>query len=144
MTAESADTAPKNVVSLSDAEPDEDHDKINIGSIQAGNAVVGGSIGEVVFLAAAAIYSKAFLETLAKHHADAFAEQVRTRFRRNGTTTEVQISIDGGTSAALVVTGDMPDEARLALLDLDVTDDEIRGKVLRWDRATSAWHPADD
>lgn len=86
-----------------------------------------------------AIYAKAFLETLAKHHADAVADHLRTRFGKNGTTTEIQISIDGGTSAALVVTADMPDEARLVLLDLDVTADELRGKLLRWDAATSAW-----
>ena len=98
----------------------------------------------LALLGAAAIYSKAFLETLAKHHADAVAEQVRKRFRKNGTTTEIQISIDGGTSAALVVTGDMPDEARLALLDLDVTADEVRGKLLRWDSSASAWRPADE
>jgi hypothetical protein len=27
---------------------------------------------------------------------------------------------------------------RLALLDLDVTDDAVRGKVLRWDSSASA------
>ena len=34
----------------------------------------------------------------------------------------------------MVVTDDLPDEARLALLDLDVTADDLRGKLLRWDQ----------
>jgi len=109
------------------------------------NSLWGLSTPELVALATpVAIYSKAFLETLAKHHADAVADLLRTRSRKNGPTTEVQISIDGGTSAALVVTGDMPDEARLALLDLDLMADEVRGKVLRWDDSASAWRPDPD
>lgn len=49
--------------------------------------------------------------------------------------------MDGGASAVVVVTGDLPDEARLALLDLDLMADEMRGKELRWDDDTSAWRP---
>jgi hypothetical protein len=94
-----------------------------------------------VFLGLAAIYSKAFLEALARRHADALADLVRTRFRKNGKTTELSISVDGGASAVVVVTGDLPDEARLALLDLDLMADEMRGKELRWDDDTSAWRP---
>jgi len=85
------------------------------------------------------IYSKAFLETLARRHADGVADLLRKRFRKNGATTECQISIDSDASATVAVTGDLPDEARLALLDLDVTADEVRGKLLRWDGNTSAW-----
>ena len=72
------------------------------------------------------------------------ADLVRKRFRKNGTTTECQIGVDGGAAATIVVTADTPDEARLALLDLDVTADEVRGKLLRWDSSASAWRPADD
>jgi hypothetical protein len=39
---------------------------------------------------------------------------------------------------------DTPDEARLALLDLDVTAEELSGKVLRWDSSASAWRPDSD
>ena len=42
-----------------------------------------------VFLGLAAIYSKAFLEALARRHADALADLVRTRFRKNGKTTVI-------------------------------------------------------
>lgn len=43
--------------------------------------------------------------------------------------------------ALVVVTDDLPDEARLALLDLDVTAPELRGKLLRWDEAAGEWRP---
>ena len=137
-------------MSSSDAEPDEDRGKITIYSFHGSYPVVGGadsviaSTGEVAFLAAAAIYSKAFVEALARRHADGFADLVRTRVRRKGKSDEYRIGVDGDVAAAVVVTDDLPDEARLALLDLDVTADELRGKLLRWDSSDSAWLPADD
>ena len=96
----------------------------------------------VVFAAAASIYSKAFLEALAKRHADGLTDLVRARIRKN--MTEVEIGLVGDAAATIVVTDDLPDEARLALLDLDVTADELRGKVLRWDSSASAWRPDPD
>jgi len=99
---------------------------------------------QLALVAAVSIYSKAFLEALAKRHADAVADLVRKRFRKNGKDTELEIGLDGDTAAKIVVTADTPDEARLALLDLDVTADDLRGKLLRWDGSASAWRPADD
>ena len=90
---------------------------------------------------AAVIYAKTFLETLAKRHADALEDLVETRIRRKGKPDEYRIGVDGGSTATIAITEDTPDEARLALLDLDVTAAGLRGKVLRWDRATSAWVP---
>jgi hypothetical protein len=95
---------------------------------------------QLVILAAVSIYSKAFLETLGRHAGDALAEMVRTRIRRkNGEITEAQIGAEGDGTATLVITDNMPDEARLALLDLDVTSKNVRGKVLRWDNESKAW-----
>lgn len=37
----------------------------------------------------------------------------------------------------------LPDEARLALLDLDLTDPQIQGTVLRWDSAAGRWQTVD-
>jgi hypothetical protein len=90
-------------------------------------------------MAAATVYSKAFLETLAKHHADALNDAVRTRIRKNGKTRELLVGPEDGSAATLVVTSKTPDEARLAVLDLDVTADEVRGKTLRWDDDTMVW-----
>jgi hypothetical protein len=93
---------------------------------------------------AAAIYAKTFLETLAKRHADALEDLVETRVRRKGKPDEYRIGVEDGSAATIAITEDMPDEARLALLDLDVTANELRGKLLRWDSITSAWRPNDD
>jgi hypothetical protein len=93
---------------------------------------------------AAAIYAKTFLETLAKRHADALEDLVETRIRRKGKSDEYRIGVDDGSAATIAITEDTPDDARLALLGLDVTADELRGKVLRWNSSASAWLPADD
>lgn len=93
-------------------------------------------------IAAAGVYSKAFLEALARRHADALADLVRTRIRRYG--REAEVGLDGDAAAKIAITTDTPDEARLALLDLDVTADEVRGKLLRWDSGSSSWRPDPD
>jgi hypothetical protein len=88
------------------------------------------------------VYSKAFVEALAKRHADGLADLVRARFRKD--FTEAEVGLDDDAAATIVVTEDLPDEARLALLDLDLTADAVRGKVLRWDSSASAWQPDPD
>ena len=97
-------------------------------------------------LTGTAVYFKAFLETLAKHNAEALIDAVRTRIRKNGKTREALVGPEDGSAATLVVTSKTPDEARLAVLDLDVTAEEVRGKVLRWDDDAMAWRAksADD
>ena len=93
-------------------------------------------------LSAVAIYSKAFLETLAnRHNAEALIDAVQTRIRKNGKTRELLVGPQDGTAATLVITASTPDEARLALLDLDVTAEGLRGKLLRWDDNAMAWRP---
>jgi hypothetical protein len=98
---------------------------------------------QMALTAAAAIYSKAFLEAVAKRHADGVVNVLRTRFGKKGEPDEYHIGVDGGSAATIAITADTPDEARLALLDLDVTTDEVRGKLLRWDSDKSTWRPAD-
>jgi len=100
---------------------------------------------QLAAVAAASIFAKAFLETLGKRAGDGLADLlVQTRIRRKGKPDETQIGADDGSTATIAITEDTPDEARLALLDLDVTDDAVRGKVLRWDSSTSAWRPDDN
>jgi hypothetical protein len=98
---------------------------------------------------AAAIFSKAFLETLGTRAGDSAAnlpkrvrDLARRFHRRKDGGEEFHIGA-GGMSATVIVTEDLPDQARLALLDLDVTAEELRGKLLRWDSAASAWRPAE-
>lgn len=89
----------------------------------------------VALMAGAAAYAKAFLETLRKHNADWLGDAVRTRVRKNGEKREVLVGPEDGAAATMVISEDTPDEARLAMLDLDVTAPDLRGKELHWDRA---------
>lgn len=97
---------------------------------------------QLVLFAGTAIYSKAFLETLAKHNAEELIHVVRTRFRKNGKATELLVGPDDDAAATLVITSDTPDEARLAVLDLDVTAEDVRGRLLRWDAKAGTWRPS--
>jgi hypothetical protein len=96
----------------------------------------------LMLLAGTAIYSKAFLETLAKHNAEGLIEAVRSRFRKNGKATELLVGLGDGQAATLVITSDTPGEARLAVLDLDVTAEDVRGQLLRWDSEAETWRPS--
>jgi hypothetical protein len=93
-------------------------------------------------------FFSAFFQALGQRAADGAAKRVGDlvlrRIRRKNEPDEYQIGADDGSSATIAITEDTPDEARLALLDLDVTADEVRGKLLRWDSSASAWRPADD
>jgi hypothetical protein len=89
--------------------------------------------------AATAIYSKTFLETLAKHNAEALIEAMTTCIRKRGETIAFLVAADGDAIPKFVVKGDLPDAARLALHDLDVTAEALRGKILRWDAKAMAW-----
>jgi hypothetical protein len=102
----------------------------------------GASPEQLALLAGIAIYSKAFLETLAKHNAEALIEAVRARFRKNGKATELLVGPGDGAAATLVITSDTPDQARLAVLDLDVTAEDVRGQFLRWDAEAETWRPS--
>jgi hypothetical protein len=96
-------------------------------------------------------FSSAFIGALGQRAADSAAklpkrvgDLVRTRVRRKGKPDEYQVGVGDGSTATIVITADLPDEARLALLDLDVTADELRGKLLRWDESVLAWRPDPD
>jgi hypothetical protein len=161
VTDEPVATGPENAVPSGGARPDEGRVEVVLGetgipedpgirregpaaspSQLASRSLPVHAFGPEMYLTgtAIAVYSKAFVEALAKRHADGLADRVRTRSR----TREARIGLPDSESATIVITARMPDEARLALLDLDVTADEVRGKLLRWDSKASAWRPADD
>ena len=89
-------------------------------------------------MAATGIYSKTFLETLAMHNAEALLDAVHAR--KKGKTIAFLVAADGDAIAKFVVRGDLPDTARLALDDLDVAGEALRGKILRWDAKAMTWH----
>lgn len=113
-----------------------------------GIRIVNSVPWEVVtpLLTGAAIYSKAFLETLAKHNAEALINVVHARVRKDGMTTAFLVRVDGDAIVKFVVVGDLPDAARLELRNLDVIAEALRGKILWWDDDAMVWraHRADD
>jgi hypothetical protein len=94
------------------------------------------------FLIPVAWFSAAYVHNLAKHASDKTIDLVKRLHVRWGRRTgESRLGVDGPPAATIIVTEDLPDEARLAFLDLDVTAPDLRGKDLRWDTASSAWLP---
>jgi hypothetical protein len=110
---------------------------LKAGGIQIFNAV---SPDELILAATATVYVKAFMENLGKNHAEALNEAVRA-LHKKGKTKELLVGPDEGAAAILVITGDTPDEARLAVLDLDVTAEDVRGQYPRRDREAYKWRP---
>ena len=96
---------------------------------------------ETILLGLVGLYSKTFVETLAKGNAEALIEAVRTRFRKKGKATEALVGPDDGSAAVVVLTSDIPDEARLALLDMDLTAENLPGQLLRWNAEGRTWRP---
>ena len=95
-------------------------------------------------------FCSAFLQALGKRAADGAVklpkqatDLLRKRVRRKDKPDQVYIGLKRGASATVVVTLDTPDEARLALLDLDVTAPDVRGRELVWDEAAGAWRPSE-
>jgi hypothetical protein len=97
---------------------------------------------QLALLAGATIYAKAFLETLAKHNAEGLIGAVRTRVRKKGNAAELLVGPNDDAAATLVITSDTPDEARLAVLDLDINAEDLRGNFLRWDAEAEIWRPS--
>jgi hypothetical protein len=106
------------------------------------------STEQMILFFIAGNFSSAFFQTLGTRAGNRVAnlpkrasDLVRKRVKRKGQPEEIHISAGDETTATatIAITADTPDEARLALLDLDVTADEVRGKTLRWDNDAGAW-----
>jgi len=128
-------------------------------SVSGSNIIVHFNPETVALGTAVAIYSKAFLEALGKRTGEGVADlskrlgdlvldrgkskKAKPNPYLKDEPDEAVIGVSSKT-AMIVVAGDTPDEARLALLDLDVTAEEVRGKTLRWDATAGAWVPDDE
>ena len=78
-------------------------------------------------------------ERLGESTADAIA-RIRLLRNRKDDRKEMDIVLTGRTT--LLLPEDFTDEARLATIELDVTDLGVRGAVLHWDSVTGKWLPA--
>jgi hypothetical protein len=159
MTDERADAEPKSA-SPESAETDEDriralNEKMDLlqdllRAAEARGMPDNTTFQQLLVMFALGNFSAAFVQALGKRAADGAVKRmgdlVQTRVRRKGKPDECRIGVDDGSAATITITADTPDEARLALLDLDVTADELRGKTLRWDDDAMAWRAdsADD
>lgn len=60
--------------------------------------------------------------------------------RKKGQPRHLSVKLPGSpVETLLVLPEDFTDEAKLALIDLDIDTDEVRGHMLSWDPATSTW-----
>jgi hypothetical protein len=102
----------------------------------------------VTFGVGMALFAKAYLETLGRRVAEGTADLpkymrqlAQKRVRRRDMPDLTYIGMKDGTAATIVVDDYLPDEARLALLDLDVTDPQLRGRELYLDCVAQARRP---
>lgn len=95
-------------------------------------------------------FPSAFIQSLGQRAAGGAAKLPRrvadlvcNYVRKKGQSGEYRVEVDGDSAATVVITAKTPEEARLALLNLDVTATGLRGKELRWDPSAAAWRPSD-
>ncbi len=77
----------------------------------------------------------------------AAARRVRLRFKKDNQGIFPSLNPDAltvdasGAVTTVILPAELTDDARLALIDLDVTADGIRGETLYWDPTTKTWGP---
>lgn len=106
-------------------------------------------VGEIALAFVAAKALIPFLDAYAKAVGKKLGETIGNLLSRLSLDSVVKLTqgrpIVIGTDHAVAVEFDpnLPDEARLALLDLDVTDPQIQGTVLQWNATAGQWQPPD-
>jgi hypothetical protein len=83
----------------------------------------------------------AFSAELGKRLGGSTAEwAARMRLRKHQeTTADLVVSGPDEYPTTIELLEDFPDDARLALLDLDITNDEVRGHRIKWNRQRGTW-----
>ncbi|MFJ9870965.1 hypothetical protein [Streptomyces sp. NPDC101165] len=93
-----------------------------------------------------------FLEEFAKKLGERLGESMasvlgRIRLRRRGESGAGDLQVDVPGSAhptTLVLPGELSDAARLAIIELDPTDECVRGATLYWNELAGAWTSAEE
>jgi hypothetical protein len=68
----------------------------------------------------------------------------KNRHVEEGEEGELQVSVPGSEETVFVIEGPLTDAAKLALIDLDLTDPAIRGQRLYWHADDGVWRPKED
>ncbi len=100
------------------------------------------AIAEVVVAGGFLTFMRGYIDELGKRAGDSTADwlkRIRLRWTPKGKAVlEVPVN---GVETTFEVDDYMSDEAKLALIDLDLTSEEVRGHKLKWDG--KAWVQAD-
>jgi hypothetical protein len=99
-----------------------------------------------VVIAAATLgpFVTAFAAKLGERFGERVALQRLPRWRRWRQRHELIVTVRSRNVIVIELDSQMGDDARLALIDLDVKRPELWGKRLRWDETTKAWCPTPD
>jgi hypothetical protein len=115
-----------------------------------GDQIVGGG-GEpwtYVYEIAAGFVALKFLGPFAEAFASKLGERLgesvaaaasKVRLFRHGDEPRELVVKQGSTETTVIIPENMSDDARLALIDLDVTLDRFHGQTLYWDAGGGAW-----
>jgi hypothetical protein len=132
--------------------PKTESQKVNIGNTHASGAGIvigdGSSVNvffEVVAAGTLGPLITAFCTELGKRlggSAADWAKRVRLCRRSDDpATTFLQVEQVERLWTLIEIGEDLSDEAKLALLDLDVKSDAVRGQQLKWDEQSQKWLP---
>jgi hypothetical protein len=104
--------------------------------------------GLLLSLFASGAFLRAYCEELGKRYAGSTADwtsRVLVRRKRNAPDkTELTVPIDGSEVVIVLDADSLTDEAWLALLDVDLRSEDVRGRALSWDAKAQVWLPVDD
>jgi hypothetical protein len=105
--------------------------------------VEGDIVIEAVVAATLAPFVAAFCTELGKRLGDTVASRVRLIRKKKNPSKAVLLVPTGAITTVIELDDGLPEEARLALQDLDLRSDAIRGQRLCWNVETEAWLPKD-
>ena len=88
-------------------------------------------------------FAEAFASKLGERLGESAAAAVsRVRlFGRGGGSQKELVVEDATTNTVVVIPEQLTDDARLALIDLDLTRDGVRGEILHWSPGSKTWRP---
>jgi hypothetical protein len=117
----------------------ESRKEIKIGDVQ-GNVVQVG-IEAAVVAGTIVPFVNAFCAELGKRFGGSVADWAKKikLYPRRGHKTDLTLQDDGGAVTVVELNESLSDEAKLALLDLDIRAENIRGRRLTWDTDAGVW-----